>query len=279
MSSRPERSRSRQVRPRIERRSRPKREEPDEAIWLREEPGARRAGHSREEIGEKAVEIADAQGFEAVSMRRVARELGAGTMTLYHYVRNKDELLSLMGNTVMAELILPEEELSGDWRQALSRLARATRKTFKQHSWIFEAMSQPVASGPSGLRHFEQSMAAVSELKASPRERLELITLVDDYAFGFTLRELVQEIYEAEGDPDMGESGLAFFESELATGEYPNVRNLLRGDLPSALERLMESFSGEQANDRRFERGLKAMLDGFEANLRKPKKPKKPKKR
>jgi AcrR family transcriptional regulator len=239
---------------------------------MREEPGSRRAGLSREQIGQTAVELADAEGFEAVSMRRVARELGAGTMTLYHYVRNKDELLSLMWNTVMGELILPEKELSGDWRQALSRVARATRTTFKEHPWIFEAMSQPAASGPSGLRHFEQSMAAVSELQASPRERLELIGLVDDYVFGFTLRELLQEIYEAEGDPDMGEPGLAFFESELATGEYPNVRRLLRGDLRSAVERLIESFSGEQANNRRFERGLKAMLDGFEANLKKPKK-------
>jgi hypothetical protein len=82
----------------------------------------------------------------------------------------------------------------------------------------------------------------------------------------------LQETYEAEGDPDMTESGLAFFESELKTGEYPNVSKLFRGDLRTAVERLMETFSGEQANNRRFERGLKALLDGFEANLKKPKK-------
>jgi AcrR family transcriptional regulator len=239
---------------------------------MREEPGARRAGLSREQIGKTAVEIADAEGFEAVSMRRVARELGAGTMSLYHYVRNKEELLTLMWNEVMAGLVLPDSELSGDWRKSLSKIARVSRNVFKQHPWIFEAMSQPAGSGPNGLRHFEQSLAAVSELDAPSRDRLELAGLVDDYVFGFTLRELLQEMYEAEGDPDMTESGMAFFESELETGEYPNVSKLLRGDLRSAVERLMESFSGEQATNRRFERGLKALLDGFEANLPKRRK-------
>jgi AcrR family transcriptional regulator len=239
---------------------------------MREDPGARRAGLSRQQIGQTAVKIADTEGFEAVSMRRVARELKAGTMTLYHYVRNKDELLTLMWNEVMGGLIVPESELTGDWRRALSKIARVSRQAFKEHPWIFEAMSQPAGSGPNGLRHFEQSMAAVRELSAPPRDRLELVGLVDDYVFGFTLRELLQEMYEAEGDPDMTESGLAFFESELETGEYPNVSKLLRGDLRTAVERLMQTFSGERASDRRFERGLKALLDGFEANLSKPKK-------
>jgi AcrR family transcriptional regulator len=239
---------------------------------MREEPGGRRAGLSREQIGARAVEIADAQGFDDVSMRNVARELDAGTMSLYHYVRSKDELLSLMGDTIMGELLVPDEELSGGWRDNVSKVARETRQTFKRHPWIFEAMGQPVGSGPNGLRHFEQSMAAVSELGAPPREQIQLVTLVDDYVFGFTLREVLQEMYEAEGDPDMTESGLAFFESELASGDYPNVSKLFRGDVRKGIERLMESFSGEKANNRRFERGLKALLDGFEANLPKSKK-------
>ena len=237
---------------------------------MREEPGARRAGLSREQIGATAVGIADAEGFDAVSMRHVARELDAGTMTLYHYVRNKDELLTLMGDTIMGELVVPEEELSGRWREDLSKVARATRQAFKRHSWIYEAMGQPVGAGPNGLRHFEQSMAAASELDAPQRDRIELITLVDDYVFGFTLREVLQEMYEAEGDPDMTESGLAFMEAEIRSGEYPHMAKLFRGDFRAGIERMMKSFSGEKANDRRFERGLKALLDGFEANLKKP---------
>jgi AcrR family transcriptional regulator len=245
---------------------------------MREEPGARRAGLSREQIGRKALEIADAEGFDDVSMRRIARELDAGTMTLYHYVRNKDELLALMWNTVIEELLIPEDELSGDWRQALTKIARATRTAFKRHPWIIDAMGQPAQSGPNGFRHFEQSLAAVKDLRAPLRNRVELVGLVDDYVFGFTWRELLQESYDAQGDPNMAESGLAFFESELATGEYPNTSKLFRGDLRTAIERVMANFTG-QANDPRFERGLKALLDGFEANLPKPRKAPKRRKR
>jgi AcrR family transcriptional regulator len=238
---------------------------------MREEPGARRTGLSRDQIGARAVEIADADGFDAVSMRNVARELDAGTMTLYHYVRNKDELLTLMGDTIMGELILPDDELSGDWRKDLSSLARATRDVFKRHPWIYEAMSEPVGSGPNGLRHFEQSMAAAAELRVPQRDRIELITLIDDFVFGFTLREVLQEMYEAAGDPDMTESGLAFLEAQLRSGGYPHMEKMFRGDVRAGIERMMESFSGERANDRRFERGLKALLDGFEPRVKKRK--------
>ena len=234
---------------------------------MREEPGTRKAGLSRAQIGVTALKIADTEGFDELSMRRIARELGAGTMSLYHYVRSKDELLALMWDTVGGELIVPDDELSGDWRDALTKIARATRRAFKNHPWIFEAMGEPAQSGPSGLKHFEPSLAAVSELKIPQRERLELVALVDDYVFGFALREILQESYEAQGDPNMAESGMAFFESQLATGDYPNTSKLFRGDLHKAMERVMKTFSGDRANDRRFERGLKILFDGFEKKL------------
>ncbi len=234
---------------------------------MRKEPGTRGAGLSREQIGVAALKIADTEGFDELSMRRIARELGAGTMSLYHYVRSKDELLALMWDTVIGELIVPEDELSGNWRDALTKIARATRRAFKNHPWIFEAMGEPAQSGPSGLKHFEQSLAAVSGLRVPQRERLELVGLVDDYVFGFSLREILQEKYEAQGDPNMAESGMAFFESQLATGDYPNTSKLFRGDLHEAMERVMKTFSGDRANDRRFERGLRILFDGFEKKL------------
>src|SRR5262245_12639315 len=82
-----------------------------DSIWSRPEPRARRPAHTRDGIASAAIRIADAEGFEAVSMRRVAAELRAGTMTLYHYVRTKDELLALVDNAVMGELLVPPGEL------------------------------------------------------------------------------------------------------------------------------------------------------------------------
>src|SRR5215813_14334865 len=93
-------------------------------IWTRPEPGTRRPKFTREQIASTALAIADAEGFAAVSMRRIAGELGSGTMTLYYYVRTKDELIALMDDAIMGELIIPEDELPEGWREGLAELAR-----------------------------------------------------------------------------------------------------------------------------------------------------------
>src|SRR5262249_4495 len=95
----------------------------DALSWSPDAPAARRPAHNRADIARAAMEIADSEGFDAVSMRRVAQRLGAGTMTLYHYVRNKDELITLMTDAVMAEVVVPEDELSDHWRTALTQIA------------------------------------------------------------------------------------------------------------------------------------------------------------
>src|SRR5262249_15810386 len=98
-----------------------------ESIWARPEPRARRPAHTRDGIARAGSRIADTEGFEALSMRRVASELGAGTMTLYHYVRTKDELLALVDNAVMGELLIPEGEVPAGWREGMRQIARRTR--------------------------------------------------------------------------------------------------------------------------------------------------------
>src|SRR5271155_1852298 len=109
-------------------------------IWLRAEPGTRRPGHSRQQIAEVAVRIADDEGFDAVSMRRIAHELGAGTMTLYHYVLNKEELVMLMNDRVMGEILVPDDELPADWRAALTAIARRSRRAFERHRWMLDSI-------------------------------------------------------------------------------------------------------------------------------------------
>src|ERR1700749_1700255 len=91
-------------------------DQPSQPIWVRPAPGQRKPTLSRERIAATALQIADAEGFEAVSMRRIASELGAGTMTLYHYVKTKDELIALVGDTIMGELVIGADELPDGWR-------------------------------------------------------------------------------------------------------------------------------------------------------------------
>jgi AcrR family transcriptional regulator len=229
-------------------------------VWFRQEPASRRPAHTRADIARAAMEIADAEGFDAVSMRRVAQRLGAGTMTLYHYVRNKDELITLMSDAVMAEVVVPEGELSDDWRTALTQIATRTHAAFAAHHWIFERLGDG-RPGPSGMRHFEQSLQAVAGLGLDRNETFELIGQIDDYVFGYSLREVQEREEHARGWPP---EVLDFFQRELASGTYPLISEFFGDDdLNASFDAVLEFLS--QPN--RFERGLKRLLDGIEAEI------------
>lgn len=92
-------------------------------IWARPEITNRRAPRSRQDIAEAAIAVADAEGLEALSMRRIARELGLGTMSLYHYVAGKDELLDLMADAIMGNQLVDDADLQQGWRHALRAIA------------------------------------------------------------------------------------------------------------------------------------------------------------
>jgi AcrR family transcriptional regulator len=229
-------------------------------IWLREAPHTRRPAYTRERLAAAALAIADAEGFEAVSMRRVAHELGAGTMTLYHYVRSKDELITLMVDSVMGELLVPEAELEDEWRPALAQIAKRTHEVFGRHRWTLDRLGDG-RPGPNGMRHFEQSLRAVSGLDGADEVKFELIGMIDDYAFGFALREAQEFDEHRRGgfSPEMRE----FFQRELDSGDYPLIRAILGADADAAVDRVAELLFREG----RFERGLDRLLDGIEAEL------------
>jgi AcrR family transcriptional regulator len=240
-------------------------------IWLREEPSSRRPSHTRADIARAALAIADEEGYEALSMRRVAERLGSGTMTLYHYVRNKDELITLMTDEVMGEVLVPAGEMGEDWRTAMGQIARRTRAAFHRHRWALDRLGDG-RPGPNGIRHFEQSLEAVSPLDVSDGEKFELVSLVDDYVFGFCLRE-AQEMEEHRRG--FSSDVLEFFQRELDSGGYPNIRDFLGDDVEAGVDRIADLLFDED----RFERGLERLLDGIEAGLaaagkrRRPKRP------
>src|SRR5215472_16426953 len=89
-------------------------------------------------IAAAALAIADAEGFPAMSMRRVAQELGVGTMSLDYYAKSKAELISAMDDALMAEVLVPT--LPEDWREALTAIASRTRDVFLRHPWALSSM-------------------------------------------------------------------------------------------------------------------------------------------
>jgi AcrR family transcriptional regulator len=228
-------------------------------IWVRPEPGTRRARFSREQIAAAALAIADAEGFEAVSMRRIAGQLGAGTMSLYRYISTKDDLVTLMDDALMGESLVPEVELPADWRAALTMIARQTRAALLRHPWAVVSLQgrgaagQDGSFGPNGLRHFEQSLAALDGAPLDTAAKLELLTIVDDYVMGSVLRSgEMQDRNEA--DPQYAAAVMEFITGQLATGEFPRIAALSQDPAAAGL-------TDPDRVEARFERGLALLIE------------------
>jgi AcrR family transcriptional regulator len=226
-------------------------------VWTRAEPGSRRPRFTREEIAATAVRIADREGFDALSMRRIAAELDAGTMTLYHYVHTKDELLALVVDTVMGEVVLPPDEpLSGDWREAVSTIARRSRDALQRHPWILDISDDP-AIGPNSVRHFDQTMRAVSSLDADLATKLDIILAVDEYVFGYCLHARTTFSEPSAGVSDQ----MMRYVGELVdTGEFPELARLVDQE---GLEPLWRTIHLHAQDPDRFDRNLARLLDGM----------------
>jgi len=232
---------------------------------MRPEPGARRPRFSREQIAAAALAIADAEGFDAVSIRRIAAALGAGTMSLYRYISAKSDLVALMDDAIMGESLIPDGELPADWREALAMIARYTRAALLRHPWAVKALqgggaaAQDGAFGPNGIRHFEQSLAAVAGAPLDTAGKLDLITLIDDYVFGHVLRAGEQQARSAGDDRGHAAQIAEYIQRQIATGRFPHLEKLTHD--PAA-----QTLGDASRLDERFERGLRALLDGAAAD-------------
>jgi AcrR family transcriptional regulator len=189
----------------------------------------------RKKIAAAALAIADAEGFAAVSMRRIAQELRVGTMSLYYYVRTKVELIAAMDDALMAELVAPV--LPNDWREALTVIALRTRDLFIRHPWALSSM-QSAPPGVNAMRHTEQCLQVLSGTGMRMEVKLTLLAVIDDFVFGYALRE-------AAGDHNVD---IDFAKKQLATGGFPH---------------LAKAFGKKRVlcMPNRFEIGLVALLD------------------
>jgi AcrR family transcriptional regulator len=234
---------------------------PVRPIWDRPEPTARRPRFSRDQIAAAALAIADADGFEAVTMRRIAGALGAGTMSLYRYIETKDDLLSLIDDAILGEALAPGE-LPADWREAIALLARRSVRAYLNHPWAIQALQgragRGASAGPNGARHFEQSLAAVARSPLSPRARLDLLAIVDDYVYGHVLRaaELAER---ADSGTDLA-GAFEAIQGRLPAAELPQLAAL-------AADPAARPLADPGELDARFERGLRLIIDGAAAGL------------
>jgi hypothetical protein len=174
-----------------------------------------------------------------------------------------------VGHPVHGESLIPDGELPADWREALAMIARYTRAALLRHPWAVQALQgggaagQDGAFGPNGIRHFEQSLAAVADAPLDTAAKLDLITLVDDYVFGHVLRAGEQQARSAGGDQEHAAEIAGYIQRQIATGQFPHLERLTHD--PAAQTLADPGRLGE-----RFERGLGALLDGAAADAARP---------
>lgn len=234
-------------------------------IWTRPERGTRRPKFTRDQIASTALAIADAEGFAAVSMRRIAADLGAGTMTLYYYVRTKDELVALMDDAIMTEVLIPADEFPTHWYDALTAVAERTWDVLMRHPWALQSL-QNAPSGPNAMRHFEQSLAALADTGLAAPAKFALLAFVDDYVHGNVIRTAE---YTAAASTPMDDAtidaAIRYAETLYATGDFPHTQALFGGEDP---REVFPSLIGDASARDRFRNGLAMLLAGVAQKLK-----------
>jgi AcrR family transcriptional regulator len=234
--------------------------EPQPTIWERLDTAARgaRATLTHEQIAEVAVAFADAEGLEAMSMRKLAERLGVSTMALYRYVDSRDELLQLMTDAVVDPDALTAD--LGDWRAVLREIALRRRHSTLAHPWLPAAQAQvPNMLTPSRNLIAERMLAALESLPLTGDQKMQLIRAVDAFARGAADTEVNQRMmlerrgYGADGDVRL--LLRANMQWLLRSGRYPRFSKLVQDGLAPV----------DQAAE--FELGLEAMLDGLAARF------------
>jgi AcrR family transcriptional regulator len=221
-----------------------------EVVWTRARRTPRQPAVTIERIVAVAVAVADAEGLAALSMRRVAADLGSGTTSLYRYVAGRDELLELMIDAVQGEDA--PQRLTGDWRVDLRAHAGRQRDVMLRHAWLGAMSTRPVL-GPNRLRQVDAALAAAAGLSTDASVVSDAVTVVMQYVFGAVARELTErEAQRRTGrtEQEWQKSIASYVEEVVASGRYPHFARRVT----EAEERTFQEL---------FDFGLDCLLDGI----------------
>jgi len=236
------------------------------SVWARE--AAERAAEERRaaeppssptraQIVRAAVEILDAEGLDALSMRRLGAKLGMGATSLYWYVANKTELLDLAIDEIYREVEVPEE---GHWQLAASVFAYSMRQTLLRHPWAARLIGTRANIGPNSMAVAEKCLALFQNAGFHGVEADHAVTTLMAYVLGITTTETAWRETVAAAKMSV---------EEWLAQHKPAIEYAVR-DLPR-LRSLMKEVQGDvdprEAQAVRFDFGLKAMLDGLAARL------------
>lgn len=204
-----------------------------------------------------AVTVADAEGMSGLSMRRVALELGVGTMSLYRYVPGKAELLDLMLDQVSGPSTELENSVDAGWRQVLELLARGTWQLCIAHPWLLQVDQARPLLGPNGLASMELIMHGLAECGLSDPEKTMVIEIVNSYSIGVArahVNSLQAEERTGLSDDEFWKAQEPVLIEAMESGRYPTMAALSDDTFAASYEET-------------FEFGLERLLNGLEAYI------------
>ena len=201
-----------------------------------------------------ALVIADDEGLEAVTMRRLARELGVEAASLYHHVNGKNHILDGLVEVVAAEIERPVP--SQDWRTAISERAVSTRAVLRRHPWAVSLMASRTSPGPATLGLLETGIRCFREGGFSVLQAAHAISVVDSYVHGFVLQEVNLPFRD---------------ESELSAMTGAIMETFPASEFPYLFEMTVEHVLKPGYDyGKEFESGLEVVLAGVAALLIEP---------
>ncbi|HYQ70035.1 TetR/AcrR family transcriptional regulator [Actinophytocola sp.] len=210
----------------------------------------RKPGMTIDRIVATAVAVADADGLDALSMRRVADELGVGTMSLYRYLPGKAELFELMLDAVMGED--PMVPTGDGWRDSLAEVARRSLAGYRRHPWLLEASLSHGLVGPNQAAVLDRLLAALDGTGLTSGRKMAVIGLLIGYVQG-RARRLADAARTERGVSD------GWFWAEFAPLLEPHLDRF-----PS----LAAAWRDDELTwEDEFEFGLRRVLDGIEAHI------------
>lgn len=209
----------------------------------------RKPAYSREAITAAAVALADAEGLEAVTMRKVAARVGAGVMSLYSYAPDKETLLNLMVDRVSGELSTANT-LTGDWRADLKVIAHLQRALMLRHPWLPAALFTRRVPGPNTLAFLERALATLRPTGLDGTAKLEIFAQLTAFVAGHVAHEIAQAA--ASRSLDRATVEARYLATVAADGHHP--------ELAEALSAPGRSLTPEAT----FTRFLNRLIDGLD---------------
>ncbi|RBQ16631.1 TetR/AcrR family transcriptional regulator [Spongiactinospora rosea] len=216
-------------------------------------PRSQRRPLSTARVLEAAIRVADRGGAEAITMRRVAQELGVEAMSLYHHVPNKDAILDGAIDMVFAAIELPGTDRA-DWRDAIRVRAHSARAVLSRHSWALGLMDSRRDPGPATLRHHDAVLGVLRKAGFTLPMAAHAVSLIDSYIGGFVLQEANLPIATPEDVEEVAGGILAHMPAD---------------DLPYLTEMIVDhALRPGYDHTGEFAYGLDLILDALEARRR-----------